>query len=51
MAPEAEDAAPVTVKVPVATEKKPAKAPAKTPAKKPAAAKAKKAKVTADADA
>ena len=51
MAPEAEDAAPVAVKAPETTEKKPAKAPAKTPAKKPAAAKAKKAKVTADADA
>jgi len=55
MAPEAEAPAaakaPVAVKAPVATDKKPAKAPAKTPAKKPAAAKAKKAKVTADADA
>ena len=55
MAPEAEAPAaakaPVAVKAPVATNKKPAKAPAKTPAKKPAAAKAKKAKVTADADA
>ena len=55
VAPEAEAPAaakaPVAVKAPVATDKKPAKAPAKTPAKKPAAAKAKKAKVTADADA
>ena len=55
MAPEAEAPAaakaPVAVKAPVATDKKPAKAPAKTPAKKPAATKAKKAKVTADADA
>ena len=55
MAPEAEAPAaakaPVAVKAPVVTDKKPAKAPAKTPAKKPAAAKAKKAKVTADADA
>ena len=55
MAPEAEAPvaakAPVAVKAPVATDKKPAKAPAKTPAKKPAAAKAKKAKAPADADA
>ena len=47
----AADKAPVAVKAPKATDKKPAKAPAKTPAKKPAAAKAKKAKVDADADA
>ena len=55
MAPEAEapaaDKAPVAVKAPVVTDKKPAKAPAKTAAKKPAATKAKKAKVDADADA
>ena len=56
MAPEAEapaaDKAPVAVKAPVVTDKKPAKAPAKaTAAKKPAAAKAKKAKAPADADA
>ena len=50
--PEAEVEAPVAVKAPVATDKKPAKAPAKaTAAKKPAAAKAKKAKAPADADA
>ena len=47
-----EDEAPVAVKAPKATDKKPAKAPAKaTAAKKPAATKAKKPKVDADADA
>ena len=55
MAPEAEapaaDKAPVAVKAPEATDKKPAKAPVKSAAKKPAAAKAKKAKAPADADA
>ena len=47
--PEAE--APVAAKASEAKDTKPAKAPAKTPAKKPAAAKAKKAKAPADADA
>ena len=53
MAPEAEAEAPVAAKAaPEVKDKKPAKAPAKAnAAKKPAAAKAKKAKVTADADA
>ena len=56
MAPEAEAPAaakaPVAVKAPEATNKKSATAPAKAnAAKKPAAAKAKKVKVTADADA
>ena len=52
IAPEAEAVAPVAVKAaPEAKDKKPAKAPAKTAAKRPAAAKAKKAKAPADADA
>jgi len=49
--PEAEAEAPVATTAPEVTDTKPAKAPAKTPAKKPAAAKAKKAKAPADADA
>ena len=49
--PEVEAEAPAAAKAPEATEKKPAKEPAKTSAKKPAAAKAKKAKAPADADA
>jgi len=48
---EAKAEAPVATTAPEVTDTKPAKAPAKTPAKKPAAAKAKKAKAPADADA
>ena len=49
-APEAETAAPVAKKAPVASKSKSAKSPAKTAAaKKPAATKAKKAKADADA--
>jgi len=51
MAPEAEAEAPAAEPAKEATDTKPVKAPAKTAAKKPAAAKAKKAKAPADADA